>query len=124
MQKRKEAPSAIPVFLVAQTAVMPERGIDTVTIPLSRETITLPWASQQELLAQFKHLESMRPVHDAFTAVGTSAPVRLTQAQKADLLTMIEQWAMRTGGGYTTMPDGIFDLRNALHDELHDNPST
>lgn len=69
-------------------------------VPLSRGTIALPWQSRQELLDQFRHLDSMRPVLDAFEAVGTSEPVTLTEQQKGELLGVIEFWA-RQGPGAT-----------------------
>jgi hypothetical protein len=95
------------------------RSIDHVEIPLGRETITLPWASREALLGQFKHLDSMLDIRRQFENVGTSRPVQLTREQKRDLLQVIVQWASEEGG-YDRLPEGIFDLRNALHDDLHD----
>jgi hypothetical protein len=95
------------------------RSIDHVEIPLGRETITLPWASREALLGQFKHLDSMRDIRRQFENVGTSRPVQLTRLQKRDLLQVIVQWASEEGG-YDRLPEGIFDLRNALHDDVSD----
>ena len=65
--------------------------------------------SRQELLEQFRHLDSMKPVRDAFEAVGTSAPVLLTREQKADLIQVIEHWGSQVAGGLTDgLPEGIF----------------
>jgi hypothetical protein len=94
------------------------RRIDTVTIPLSREKIELPWESQQALLSQFSHLDSLRSLREAFQAVGTSRPVELTREQKGHLLQVIEHWAI--AGGFAELPVGIYELRNALIDDLHD----
>ena len=95
------------------------RSIDRIEIPLGRETVRLPWASREALLDQFKHLDSMSDMRRTFENVGTSRPVQLTQEQKGDLLGVIVTWASEEGG-YDRLPDGIFDLRNALHDDLHD----
>ena len=95
------------------------RSIDHVQISLGRETINLPWASREALLGQFKDLDWMRDVLRAFDNVGTSRPVQLTQDQKRDLLKVIVHWSNEEGG-YDRLPEGIFDLRHALHDDLHD----
>jgi hypothetical protein len=51
----------------------------------------------------------------AFDAAGTSAPVKLDRSAKRRLLTVCEDWLdeMNIDG----LPEGIFDLRNALFDE-------
>ena len=50
---------------------------------------------------------------------GRRNPVVLTDPQKAVLLNVITFWADRTDGGYDELPEGIHNLRNALHDDLH-----
>ena len=95
------------------------RSIDHIEIPLGRETVRLPWGSREALLGQFQHLDLMRDVRRTFENVGTSRPVQLTQEQKRDLLEVIVRWA-DDEGGYDRLPDGIFDLRNALHDDVSD----
>lgn len=98
----------------------PER-IARVTIPLSRGPILLPWASRAELLGQIRHLDSARPIVKAFEDVGTSQPVKLSAEQKGLLITVIEHWGSQARGGLTDgLPPGVFELRNALHDDLHD----
>lgn len=97
------------------------RRPDSVRIPQSRVTIELPWASRDALLEQIRHLDSLRDVRKAFEDVGTSRPVDLTQTQKGALIEVIEHWGGEVPGGLTDgLPDGIFELRNALHDDLHD----
>ena len=44
----------------------------------------------------------------------------LTTEQKGELLEVIEFWVRQVPGGYPEMPDGVYALRNALHDDLHD----
>lgn len=99
---------------------MPER-LDTVKIPLSRGEVLLPWESRQALLEQMRHLESARPTITAFEDVGASMPVRLGREQKGLLITVIEHWGSQVRGGLTDgLPAGLFELRNALIDDLHD----
>ena len=95
------------------------RSIDHIEIPLDRETIRLPWASREALLGQFKHLDSMGDMRRTFENVGISRPVQLTTEQRSDLLQVIVDWA-DAEGGYDRLPEGIFDLRSALHKDLHD----
>jgi hypothetical protein len=99
------------------------RSIDHVEIPLGRETIRLPWASREALLGQFKHLDSAREMLRQFEGVGTSRPVQLTQEQKRDLLEVIVDWA-GAEGGYDRLPEGVYDLRHALLDDLADTEAS
>ena len=57
-------------------------------------------------------------VRDAFLAVGTTQPVRLTDPQKLGLRNVISFWANEMGSSYDDLPEGIYALRNALHDDL------
>ena len=56
-----------------------------------------------------------RSIVDAFQGVGTTEPVRRTDSQKALLLNLIIFWTDQTDGA---LPQGIYDLRYALHDDL------
>jgi len=98
---------------------MPER-FDLVTIALDRIDVVLRWAASEALLDEVAHLESDHGVRDAFEAAGATRPVTLTLPQKAQLLLAIEQWSVRTPGGFTALPEGIFDLREGLHNDLRD----
>jgi hypothetical protein len=81
----------------------------------------IPWASRDALLDEMRDLESMKDACDAFVAVGTTQPVVLTDPQKGGLIDVIEVWGSQVPGGLTDgLPEGIFDLRNALHDDQHD----
>jgi hypothetical protein len=64
----------------------------------------------------------MRPVLDAFQRVGTSRPLLLTTEQEGTLADVIEDWATRFAGGYPELPEGIFELRNAIVDDLPERP--
>ena len=57
-------------------------------------------------------------VREAFLAVGTSRPVSLTDPQKLALRKVITFWANEVGGDYEDLPEGIHELRNALHVDL------
>ena len=48
----------------------------------------------------------------------------LAQEQKGELLGVIEFWARQVPGGYPELPDGIYELRNALTDDLHDTAAS
>jgi hypothetical protein len=81
----------------------------------------MSWDTRMRLLDEMRHLDSMRPVREAFEAfkaVGASRPVRLTLDQKGGLLEVIEFWMNQVG--VDQLPEGVFDQRNALHDDLHD----
>ena len=62
----------------------------------------------------------MSEVRDAFQSVETTHPVRLTDPQKLGLRNVITFWANKRGGSYDDLPEGIYDLRNALQDDLLD----
>jgi hypothetical protein len=91
---------------------MERRRIDQVRLPLRCGIVSIPGSSRDALLERLRNLDSMNDVRDAFRAAGTTQPVRLTGTQKAGLLNAITFWADETDGGY-------YDLRNALHDDLH-----
>ncbi len=95
---------------------MPER-LDRITVALDRLDVVLSWKARTALLDR---LETGQGVRSAFEAVGATRPVTLTLPQKAELLLAIEQWAKQTPGGFIALPDGIFDLREGLHNDLRD----
>ena len=95
-----------------------ERGQNDVRIALRRGIVSIPSSSRDALLEQLANLDSMNDVRDAFQAVGTAQPVRLTDPQKLGLRNVITFWANRTGGSYDDLPEGIYDLRNALQGDL------
>ena len=99
---------------------MPERHNDRIRIALSRGEVGLPWTSRTALLEEIRHLDSAQPIIEAFKAVGTSRPVTLAPEQKGYLLELIEAWGDQTHGGLKALPAGVWELRIALHDDLHD----
>lgn len=95
---------------------MPEH-LDRITVALDRVDVVLSWRARTALLDQLEPGEGARA---AFEAVDATRPVTLTLPQKAELLLAIEEWAQRTPGGLVGLPDGIFDLREGLHNDVHD----
>jgi hypothetical protein len=89
---------------------------DEVRIELRRGTVSIPRSSRDALLEQLGN--SMNDVRDALQAVETTQPVRLTDPQKLTLRNVITFWANQKGGSYDELPEGIYALRNALHDDL------
>ena len=95
-----------------------ELGRDEVRIALRRGIVSIPSSSRDALLEQLRDQDSMSDVRDAFEAVGTTQPVRLTDPQKLRLRNVITFWANQMGGSYDDLPEGIHALRNALQDDL------
>jgi hypothetical protein len=92
------------------------RRIDEVRVALRRGIVVIPWSSREALLRRFQDLSSMSDIVDAFQNAGTTRPVLLTDSQKALLLNLITFWADQTDDD---LPEGISELRWALHDDLH-----
>jgi len=98
-----------------------ERHNDRVRVKsLSRGVVELPWTSRIALFEEIRHLVLARPIIDAFEAVGVSRPVILTHAQKVDLVTLLDFWGSQNAGGLKGLPEGLYELRDALHDDLHE----
>jgi hypothetical protein len=97
---------------------MPER-LDRVAISTSRGTIEIPWSSRDALLEQIKLEDAGQTIRFAFIAVGASRPVELKLEDAALLVQAIGRW-MRRAGGPSELPPGIYELRRALTDDLHD----
>ena len=100
---------------------MAERLNERVKVQLGRELVTMPWDSRQALLDRPRPLESMQPIVAAFEAVGTSRPVTLKPEHKEPLLAVVEAWLEEVD--VPGLPAGIFELRNALHDDVADAKS-
>ena len=98
---------------------MPD-GFERVTVALDRIDVVLSSKARTALIDELDQLESGQGIRNAFEAVAATRPVTLTLPQKAELLLAIEQWSERTPGGFTALPDGIYDLREGLHNDLHD----
>ncbi len=98
---------------------MPGR-LDTVEVATSRRNVPLSWASRDKLLDEVSHLESGPGIRGAFEAVGASRPVQLAHHQQGDLMQLIDHWTTQLANGHHDLPEGVWELRNALHDEPND----
>jgi hypothetical protein len=78
----------------------------------------LPWSSRQELLARLRAVELTDAIVRAFEAAGASRPVTLKPEQKPVLFSVVEAWLVEVD--LAGLPAGIFQVRNALHDDLAD----
>ena len=100
---------------------MPGRR-DDVTIALERgDDVTIPWASRDALLHRLVNVESAQGIVDAFTAVGATRPVELTEADKLILYGFLEGWSLMHA--LEKSPAGLEELRLALSDDLAEAPS-
>jgi hypothetical protein len=78
--------------------------------------IKIPWETRDALLERLQAEGDVEKIIAAFQAVGATAPVKLTDEQKRRLLSTCKDWLFetRTAGA----PRGIYELKNALVDEL------
>ena len=99
---------------------MEGRRIEEVRIELPAGLVSIPRSSHEALLEQLQSRDSIADVPDVrdVLAVGTSRPVVLTDPQKLALRKVITFWANEVGGRYDDLPEGIHELRNALHVDL------
>jgi hypothetical protein len=91
--------------------------LNRVIVAGSREstTVEIPWDSRDALLDRLRREGDAEPIIAAFQAVGATRPVQIPRQAKRRLLEVCEAWlAEATTEG---LPPGIFELRNALHDE-------
>jgi hypothetical protein len=89
---------------------------DRVTVALTPNDVTISWLGRQVLLGRLQHAQDLRA---AFEAGGATRPVELTPAQRAELLAVLEAWALETPSGYAGLPGEVLDLRNALMNDMH-----
>src|SRR4051794_35704369 len=91
---------------------------------LGRGVAELPWDSRTALVEEIRHLEAAKPIVEAIRAVGVSRPVELTPELKGLLIQLIDSWGTQTAGGLQSLPEGIFELRNALQDDPDEAEAT
>jgi hypothetical protein len=92
--------------------------VEVLTSRAQPGSVAISWDAREALLERLGLGEEHAAAVDAFRAVGASRPVRLRLEDKQTLCQVIDEWMYDVGGGQ--LPEGIFDLRNALHDDLHD----
>ena len=100
---------------------MPER-LDHVSIAIDRagqaNDVRLPWRSREYLLRKLRMTPGADELVKAFEDVGATRPVELTIDQKALLYRVLDDRSFTTG--FHELPEGFFELRNALSDEVAD----
>lgn len=89
--------------------------LGNVLVSYSRGVVEIPGDSRDELLAR---LEMDPATADIVTAFGASNPVQLTDDQMAVINKVVDPWLEDVG--ITRLPSGIFRLRKAIKDHLHD----
>jgi hypothetical protein len=101
---------------------MPEHP-DRVEIATIRGPLDITWAARDELLHEIRHLDSLKPLRDAFEAAGASRPVALDEAMKVGLLQVLHMWSRNLAEGISELPGGLDQVRHAIADELAANPA-
>ncbi len=95
--------------------------VDRVTITMGRNDVIITWACRAALLSKLRTVRRAAGVIQAFEAVGATRPVELSIEQKVTLHSFLEAWSgIETPEGFTDMPPGLLELRNALSDDFHD----
>ena len=105
------------------TPAPPEAPV-RVTVELSRRDVMLPWNTRDALLAALRNHPRgddgpAAEIRKAMEDIPATSPVLLTLEHKMYLLRVLGEWS-DAAGGYDAMPPGLFELRNALMDELRD----
>ena len=90
---------------------MPDR-LDRVTVALNRGDVFLSWASRGVLLERLRDVEERRLIRFSFTSVDGSLPVKLTPAQCADIIVVLDEWP-------DTLPQDLLEFRDALIADEH-----
>ena len=85
----------------------------------------LPWNTRDALLAALREPRRdddgpARAIREAIEDIPATSPILLTLEHKLYLLGVLGDWS-DAAGGYDAMPPGLFELRNALMDELRNS---
>ena len=100
---------------------MPER-LDYVSVRVDRggeaNAVRLPWRSRELLLRKLRATPGAEGMVKAFDDAGATRPVELDTEQKTLLYRVLDDRGFTTG--FHELPEGFFELRNALSDELAD----
>jgi len=99
---------------------MPER-LDRVEISLSRGIVELPFDGRNELIDVMREVDGAAGAIRAFHAAGASPPVTLRRTDKRLLVEVIDRWTLTVPA--LKLPAGVWELRNALFDDLVDTPA-
>ena len=98
---------------------MPE-PLDHVSITVDRggeaNAVRLPWRSRDFLLRKLRTTDGAEEIVKAFEDVGATRPVELNTEQKVVLYGVLDDRSFTSG--FHELPEGFFELRNALSDEV------
>ena len=86
-----------------------------ITIATSRRNVAIPWTSLVTLLLVIRRIDSAKSIRAAFADVDAT-PVELSAEDKAHLVELLNFWSTKVS--VAKLPEGIWDLRNALVDDL------
>ena len=89
-----------------------------ITIATSRRNVAIPGLSLVTLLRVIWRIDSAKGIRGAFREVDAT-PVELSAEDKAHLVELLNFWSTKVS--VAKLPEGIWDLRNALVDDLHDS---
>ena len=90
--------------------------LDRVQVATAGGVVTLPWSSRFELLERVRRLYGGAEIVRRFEAAGATRPVTLDWDSKLLVFNLLEHWLIQSG--VEGLPAGIFELRNALRDDL------
>lgn len=93
-------------------------ALRNVLISYSRGEVEIEWDARNLLLDRIEGYPTAGEIVSTFRTIGASHPIRLTDEQMPVLLDAVALWLEEVG--VTGLPPGIFKLRNALEDHMHD----
>jgi hypothetical protein len=96
---------------------MPER-LNRVQVGTAFGIVTLSWEARDRLVAELRHLESLSDVTADFENARASRTVVIPQELGTAVARVIESIGSNSSGGLRGLEGGLFELRNALRDEL------
>ena len=101
---------------------MPE-PLDHMSVAVDRggeaNDVRLPWKSREYLLRKLRATPGAEAIVKAFEDVGATRPVELDTEQKALLYRVLDDRSFTSG--FHQLPEGFFELRNALSDQAAEN---
>jgi hypothetical protein len=93
-------------------------ALKDVLVSYSRGEVEIQWDSRNLLLERLASYPAASEIVSTFETIGASHPIHLTDEQMSVLLDAVAAWLEEVG--VTGLPPGIFKLRNALEDHMHD----
>jgi hypothetical protein len=89
-----------------------------VLVAIGTGVVSIPRHSRDQLLDELRQVDDAKAAVAAFEA---AHPVKLSEDDKELVVEVIDLW-MRNLTGPEKLPGGIFQLRNALIDDLNERP--